>query len=159
MAGAAGRRLLVKGGTVLTMDAALGDLERGDVLIDSGRIATVGAALQPADAEVIDATVHLIRRPQATIEDLIQIVPGPDFPTAAQIYGRVLDGLRCAAEPCGASRALRPGREALRQAQAQLGRQHCPARVQHGNRDDQSDDDGLPHVPTLTTAPRSPPGR
>jgi DNA gyrase subunit A len=39
--------------------------------------------------EVIDATVHLIRHPQATIEDLIQIIPGPDFPTAGQIYGRV----------------------------------------------------------------------
>jgi DNA gyrase subunit A len=38
--------------------------------------------------EVIDATVHLIRTPDATVEDLMKIVPGPDFPTGAFIYGR-----------------------------------------------------------------------
>src|SRR5262245_33812300 len=38
--------------------------------------------------EVIDATVHLVRKPNATVDDLMQFVKGPDFPTAAQIYGR-----------------------------------------------------------------------
>ncbi|MBN2193259.1 MAG: DNA gyrase subunit A [Polyangiaceae bacterium] len=38
--------------------------------------------------EVIDATVLLIRNPEATIEDLMRCVPGPDFPTAGIIYGR-----------------------------------------------------------------------
>ncbi len=38
--------------------------------------------------EVIDATVHLIRNPDAEIVDLMRFVKGPDFPTAAQIYGR-----------------------------------------------------------------------
>jgi len=60
MARATGRRLLVKGGAVLTMDAALGDLERGDLLIEGERIAAVGAALPAAGAEVIDASGMLV---------------------------------------------------------------------------------------------------
>jgi DNA gyrase subunit A len=39
-------------------------------------------------SEVIGATIHLVRNPDATVEDLMQHVAGPDFPTAAQIYGR-----------------------------------------------------------------------
>jgi DNA gyrase subunit A len=39
-------------------------------------------------AEIIDATIHLIRHPQATIDELMRFVPGPDFPTGGQIYGR-----------------------------------------------------------------------
>jgi DNA gyrase subunit A len=38
--------------------------------------------------EVIDATIHLVHHPKATIDDLMQHVRGPDFPTAGQIYGR-----------------------------------------------------------------------
>jgi len=38
--------------------------------------------------EVVDATIHLIRSPEADIMELMQFVKGPDFPTAAQIYGR-----------------------------------------------------------------------
>ncbi|EKD51646.1 MAG: hypothetical protein ACD_62C00210G0002 [uncultured bacterium] len=38
--------------------------------------------------EIITALVCLIERPQITVEELIKIVPGPDFPTAAFIYGR-----------------------------------------------------------------------
>jgi len=37
--------------------------------------------------EVIDAAVHLIDHPDATVEDLMEHVPGPDFPTAGVIYG------------------------------------------------------------------------
>lgn len=36
--------------------------------------------------EVVDATIHLIKNPDATVEDLMQFVKGPDFPTGAQIY-------------------------------------------------------------------------
>ncbi len=42
--------------------------------------------------EVIDATVKLIDDENATVEDLIKIVKGPDFPTGAQILGKA--GLR-----------------------------------------------------------------
>jgi DNA gyrase subunit A len=38
--------------------------------------------------EVIEATVHLIRNPQAPIDDLMRFIQGPDFPTAGIIYGR-----------------------------------------------------------------------
>jgi DNA gyrase subunit A len=38
--------------------------------------------------EVIGATIHLIRNPKAGIDELMQHVAGPDFPTGAQIYGR-----------------------------------------------------------------------
>jgi len=38
--------------------------------------------------EVIDAVIALIDRPAMTIEDLIAIVPGPDFPTGGEILGR-----------------------------------------------------------------------
>jgi DNA gyrase subunit A len=39
-------------------------------------------------AEVIDATIHLIDHPQATPDDLMQFVKGPDFPTGGSILGR-----------------------------------------------------------------------
>ncbi|WP_434522051.1 DNA gyrase subunit A [Halorubrum sp. AS12] len=38
--------------------------------------------------EVIDATVELIETPEATVEDLMEHVKGPDFPTGANIVGR-----------------------------------------------------------------------
>jgi len=47
-------------------------------------------------AEVVDATVHLIDNPKATVSDLMKFIPGPDFPTAAFITGR--DGIQKAYE-------------------------------------------------------------
>jgi len=38
--------------------------------------------------EVIDATVALIKEPDCTVEDLMEHVKGPDFPTGANIVGR-----------------------------------------------------------------------
>ena len=38
--------------------------------------------------EVIDATLHLLEHPDATVDDLLVFVKGPDFPTGAQIMGR-----------------------------------------------------------------------
>jgi DNA gyrase subunit A len=38
--------------------------------------------------EVIDATQHLIDNPEATPDDLMQFVKGPDFPTGGYILGR-----------------------------------------------------------------------
>ena len=37
-------------------------------------------------AEIIDAVVHLIDNPESSVEDLMEYVKGPDFPTGAQIY-------------------------------------------------------------------------
>ena len=46
--------------------------------------------------EVIDATTHLLEHPEATPDDLMAFVKGPDFPTGALILGRqgILDALR-----------------------------------------------------------------
>jgi DNA gyrase subunit A len=46
--------------------------------------------------EVVDACQHLFKNPEATIDELIEIVPAPDFPTAGIIYGvaGVRDGYR-----------------------------------------------------------------
>src|SRR5262249_56552154 len=44
--------------------------------------------------EVIDACVALIDNPALSIEDLIGIIPGPDFPTGGIILGR--QGIRAA---------------------------------------------------------------
>jgi DNA gyrase subunit A len=46
--------------------------------------------------EVIDATIHLLEHPAATVEDLMEHVKGPDFPTGALILGRggILDAYR-----------------------------------------------------------------
>ena len=38
--------------------------------------------------EVVKATVHLIDNPDCTVEDLMEYVKGPDFPTGANIVGR-----------------------------------------------------------------------
>jgi DNA gyrase subunit A len=42
--------------------------------------------------EVVDACLHLLRNPDATIDQLMEIIPAPDFPTAGTIYG--LSGVR-----------------------------------------------------------------
>jgi DNA gyrase subunit A len=42
--------------------------------------------------EIVDGCLLLLREPEASIEQLIELVPAPDFPTAAIIYG--LEGVR-----------------------------------------------------------------
>ena len=37
--------------------------------------------------EVVDACLHMLRNPEASIDELMEIVPAPDFPTAGIIYG------------------------------------------------------------------------
>ncbi|MGW2326087.1 amidohydrolase family protein [Streptomyces sp. NPDC001700] len=53
-------RTLLTGGTVVSMDPAVGDLERGDVLIEDGVIAEVAESIEAPDAEVIDATDRIV---------------------------------------------------------------------------------------------------
>jgi DNA gyrase subunit A len=42
--------------------------------------------------EIVDGCLLLLRNPEVSIEELIELVPAPDFPTAAIIYG--IDGVR-----------------------------------------------------------------
>ncbi len=44
--------------------------------------------------ELIDALIHQSNNPDCTLDDLLEIMPGPDFPTGAQICGR--EGIRSA---------------------------------------------------------------
>ncbi len=55
--------------------------------------------------EIIDATLALIAEPSLTLDDLMRIVPGPDFPTGALIIGRT--GIRNAFETGRGSVILR----------------------------------------------------
>jgi DNA gyrase subunit A len=43
-------------------------------------------------SEVLDACQHLLKYPEASIDELIEIIPAPDFPTAGIIYG--ISGVR-----------------------------------------------------------------
>lgn len=43
-------------------------------------------------SEVIDALIHLIQEPEATVDELMGFIPGPDFPTGGFIHGR--DGIK-----------------------------------------------------------------
>jgi cytosine/adenosine deaminase-related metal-dependent hydrolase len=53
--GSAGRRYVIRGGAVLSMDAAVGDFAEADVLVDGKNIAAVGRNVNAGDAQVIDA--------------------------------------------------------------------------------------------------------
>ncbi|HMS31578.1 MAG TPA: DNA gyrase subunit A [Candidatus Saccharibacteria bacterium] len=44
--------------------------------------------------ELVDATTHLIDNPEATTDDLLEFVKGPDFPTGGIVYGK--ESLRAA---------------------------------------------------------------
>jgi 5-methylthioadenosine/S-adenosylhomocysteine deaminase len=56
----AGRRVLLKGGIVLTMDPALGDFEKADVLIEGSKIAEIWPEISAGDASVVDATDMIV---------------------------------------------------------------------------------------------------
>ena len=63
-----------------------------NLLVNGGGGIAVGMAtnIPPHNLrEVIDATLHLIDHPDATVDDLMQFVLGPDFPTGATILGRI----------------------------------------------------------------------
>ncbi len=55
--------------------------------------------------EIIDATLAIIENPAISLEDLMKIVPGPDFPTGGLIMGR--SGIRSAFETGRGSIVLR----------------------------------------------------
>jgi DNA gyrase subunit A len=70
-----------------------------NLLINGGNGIAVGMAtnIPPHNpGEIIDATLALIENPDLSLEDLMRIVPGPDFPTGGIIVGR--SGIRGAYE-------------------------------------------------------------
>src|SRR5271155_3700228 len=70
-----------------------------NLLINGSQGIAVGMAtnIPPHNmGEVIDAAIHVLHHPEATPDDLMQFVKGPDFPTGALILGRhgILDAYR-----------------------------------------------------------------
>lgn len=49
-----GTRTLISGATILSMDPSVGDLPKGDILIEDCRIAAIGAEIAAGDAERVD---------------------------------------------------------------------------------------------------------
>jgi DNA gyrase subunit A len=70
-----------------------------NLLVNGGNGIAVGMTtnIPPHNlAEVIDGTIHLMQHPKATLKEIMEYVPGPDFPTGGNIYGRqgILDAYR-----------------------------------------------------------------
>lgn len=66
-----------------------------NLLVNGATGIAVGMATNMAPhnlVEVIAAARHLIEHPDATLEDIMKFVPGPDLPTGGRIVG--LDGIR-----------------------------------------------------------------
>jgi 5-methylthioadenosine/S-adenosylhomocysteine deaminase len=57
---APGRAILIKGGTVLTLDRAVGDFDQADLLIENGKISAVRPSIDAPNAEVIDAANTIV---------------------------------------------------------------------------------------------------
>src|SRR6202050_1336744 len=53
-------RILLKGGTIVSMDAKVGDLAKGDLLIEGTKISAIAPEINAADAQVIDAIDTII---------------------------------------------------------------------------------------------------
>jgi len=55
-----GRRYVIRGGAVMSMDPAVGDFEQADVLVEGKKIVAVGRSLASGDAHVIDARGRIV---------------------------------------------------------------------------------------------------
>jgi 5-methylthioadenosine/S-adenosylhomocysteine deaminase len=53
-------RILLKGGTIVSMDDKVGDLAKGDLLIEGKKISAIAPEINAADAQVIDALDTII---------------------------------------------------------------------------------------------------
>jgi len=58
--GRRGRRYIIRGGSVMSMDSQVGDFAKGDVLVEGKKILAVGPNLHAGDADVIDARGRIV---------------------------------------------------------------------------------------------------
>ncbi|HET7714789.1 MAG TPA: amidohydrolase family protein [Bauldia sp.] len=90
-------RTLIRNATVITVDPKIGDISRGDILIEGSKIAAVGPDLKADDAEVIEATNKIaipgfIDTHRHTWEALLRAA-GPDWSLGQYFTGvRVVMG-------------------------------------------------------------------
>ena len=54
------KRTLLRGGWIITMDAGIGDLRHGDLLIEAEHILAVAPHIDAPDAELVDASEHIV---------------------------------------------------------------------------------------------------
>jgi 5-methylthioadenosine/S-adenosylhomocysteine deaminase len=90
-------RVLIRNATIISVDPKIGDLHRGEILIEDSRIAAIAPAIAADDAEVIDAS-NMIAIPgfidthRHTWESLLRAT-GPDWSLAQYFTGvRVVMG-------------------------------------------------------------------
>jgi len=70
-----------------------------NLLVNGGSGIAVGMAtnIPPHNlTEIIDGVTHLIKHPKASLDEIMEFVPGPDFPTGGYIFGKT--GIREAYE-------------------------------------------------------------
>src|SRR3984893_5207456 len=58
--GRPGRRYVIRGGSVMSMDPQVGDFAQADVLVEGKKILAVGPNLPAGTADVIDATGRIV---------------------------------------------------------------------------------------------------
>ena len=71
--GQAGRKTLIRGGHVLSMDAAVGNFTKGDVLIDGSKILAIAAHIDAGDAAVI-CSIMRDDGEMARLEDIGELI-------------------------------------------------------------------------------------
>src|SRR5207244_1849766 len=54
------RRILLRGGVVLSLDPTVGDFEKADVLIDAKKIVEIGPTVSAGDAEIVDCSGTIV---------------------------------------------------------------------------------------------------
>ena len=80
-------RTLVRNATIISVDPKVGDLHRGDILIEGSKIAEIAPSITAGDAEIVDAT-NMIAVPgfidshRHTWESLLRAT-GPDWSAAS----------------------------------------------------------------------------
>ena len=97
--GRPGRRYIIKGGAVMSMDPAVGDFAQADVLVEGKKILAVGPNLRAGGAQVIDARGRIVMPGfvdthhhqawtaiRSSIPDSILIDDGTNTPSAQQNY-------------------------------------------------------------------------
>ena len=97
--GQRGRRYLIKGGAVMSMDKAVGDFAQADVLVDGKKIVAVGPNLHAGGAAVVDARGRIVMPGfidthhhqfetalRSFLADGVLINDGSGSPSSAQTY-------------------------------------------------------------------------